>query len=54
MTDEVPINPADSSPAATDPREPAADQNAGEIAGLKRERDELHDRLLRKTAEFDN
>jgi molecular chaperone GrpE len=54
MTDEVPINPADPAPAATDPREPAADQNAGGTADLKRERDDLYDRLLRKTAEFDN
>jgi molecular chaperone GrpE len=54
MTDETPINPADPAPAATDPREQAAESSAGEIADLKRERDDLYDRLLRKTAEFDN
>jgi molecular chaperone GrpE len=42
-------------PAATDPSEAtgttAADQ---ELTALKAERDDLHDRLLRKSAEFDN
>jgi molecular chaperone GrpE len=46
--------PADA-PAATDPSEApgptAADQ---ERSALKAERDDLYDRLLRKTAEFDN
>jgi molecular chaperone GrpE len=52
MTDESPLDPANPAPAATDPREPA-DTDAV-VAGLKRERDDLYDRLLRKTAEFDN
>jgi molecular chaperone GrpE len=30
------------------------DRPEGEVAKLQRERDDLHDRLLRKTAEFDN
>jgi molecular chaperone GrpE len=44
---------ADSAPDATDPCE-AADAAAPDLAELKRERDELYDRLLRKTAEFEN
>jgi molecular chaperone GrpE len=49
----------------TEPDEPATDQDVGagegvtppenpEVAGLRRERDEMYDRLLRKSAEFDN
>ena len=40
----------------TEPTEDAADPSpaASEIEMLKRERDEHYDRLLRKTAEFDN
>ena len=53
MADEHPTDPADTSPAATDPRE-ASDAGAADLAALKRERDDLYDRLLRKTAEFDN
>jgi molecular chaperone GrpE len=48
--------PADA-PAATDPSDaPTASEPAvsPELAKLKSERDEIYDRLLRKTAEFDN
>ena len=52
MDDEpVPTDPADGAPAAT----AASDtQSAAELAALQRDRDDLHDRLLRATAEFDN
>ena len=53
MADEHPTDPADTSPAATDPRE-ASDTGAGDLEALKRERADFYDRLLRKTAEFDN
>jgi molecular chaperone GrpE len=54
MADKPVFDPADTSPAVTDPPapEPAADND--QIAALQRERDEYYDRLLRKTAEFDN
>jgi molecular chaperone GrpE len=48
MADEQVTNTADPVPAA-DPS-----PSASEIDTLKRERDENYDRLLRKTAEFDN
>jgi molecular chaperone GrpE len=54
MADEHPTDPADMSPAATDPRGASDPGGAGGLAALKRERDDLYDRLLRKTAEFDN
>src|SRR6185436_6654145 len=53
MADDAPYDPADSSPAATDPLGPS-DAASPEIDDLRRERDETYDRLLRKTAEFDN
>jgi molecular chaperone GrpE len=53
MADDDPSDPADSSPAATDPRG-ASEAAAPDIDELKRDRDETYDRLLRKTAEFDN
>jgi molecular chaperone GrpE len=53
MADDAPFDPAESSPAATDPRG-AAEGAAPDIDELKRDRDETYDRLLRKTAEFDN
>ena len=53
MTDELPSTPADAPPTATDPRE-ATGAAKSELADLKRERDDFYDRLLRKTAEFDN
>ena len=48
------MDPADTSPAATDRREGSDAHDAAGAAALKRERDDLYDRLLRKTAEFDN
>ena len=53
MADKPVYDPADGSPAATDPPEMAA-ADADRLAVLQRERDEYYDRLLRKTAEFDN
>jgi molecular chaperone GrpE len=53
MTDEFPIDPAEASPAAAEPRD-ATDTGAIDVGALARERDDLHDRLLRKTAEFEN
>jgi molecular chaperone GrpE len=43
MSDKPILDPADQPPDTTDPSE-----------ALKRERDDMYDRLLRKTAEFDN
>ena len=48
MADKPMTEPAGGEPAQTSTAAPDA------IAELQRERDELHDRLLRKTAEFDN
>ena len=46
-------DPAETSPAATDPSDDTL--GAGDPADdLRRERDDYHDRWLRKTAEFDN
>jgi molecular chaperone GrpE len=50
MADEDTVHPVDSDPPATDLPEPSP--SGVEI--LKRERDDFYDRLLRKTAEFDN
>ena len=53
MAEEHSPEPATESPAATDPRtSPEAD--GGELAALKKERDDFYDRLLRKSAEFEN
>jgi molecular chaperone GrpE len=56
MADEERSDPA-ASPAVTDPP-PAAEAQVSELQDqlqtLKRERDDYYDRLLRKTAEFDN
>jgi molecular chaperone GrpE len=52
MTDEDTMNPADAeSPGAETPE--AHDAPSG-LEIVKRERDDYYDRLLRKTAEFDN
>lgn len=54
MTDQHAPEPAETSPAATDPsdmQEPAVVDPVDEI---RRERDDYHDRWLRKSAEFDN
>jgi molecular chaperone GrpE len=48
MAKEEPLNPGESPTAAAEPRE------TDELAELKRDRDEVYDRLLRKSAEFDN
>lgn len=56
MTNEHSFDPA-GAPAATDPPEaPEAPDTAvsPELAALTRDRDDIYDRLLRKTAEFDN
>ncbi len=53
MTDEFPIDPAEAPPAAAEPRD-AAEAPAIDAVALARERDDLYDRLLRKTAEFEN
>jgi molecular chaperone GrpE len=53
MSDEHPIEPnSESAAAAEDQDQPS--QSPADLAALVRERDELLDRLLRKTAEFDN
>jgi molecular chaperone GrpE len=53
MADKPVYDPADGSAAATDPPDAAA-VDTDRLAALQRERDEYYDRLLRKTAEFDN
>ncbi len=53
MSDDSPLDPGQPGPAAADAPEPAED-TATALADLKRDRDDLYDRLLRKTAEFDN
>src|SRR5260221_703038 len=56
MADKDTFDEAPGAPAATDPPLPedAAAGEASERAKLRRERDDYYDRLLRKTAEFDN
>jgi molecular chaperone GrpE len=55
MTDHNIPDPADLSPAATDPSDPPdAVQAADPSEELRRERDDYYDRWVRKTAEFDN
>jgi len=53
MADE-PNQAPDRAPAATDPPDPPAPAEASALAAIKAERDDIYDRLLRKTAEFDN
>src|SRR5262245_65452143 len=55
MTDKRHRDPAEDSPDADSPSQdaPAAVAEPA-IADLQRERDDYYDRLLRKTAEFDN
>jgi molecular chaperone GrpE len=53
MVDKPLFDPADGSPAATDPSDTPAGDN-DRLAALQLERDDYHDRLLRKSAEFDN
>jgi molecular chaperone GrpE len=53
MADKPMPDPAETSPAATDPSDDTL--ATGDPADdLRRERDDYHDRWLRKTAEFDN
>ena len=47
---EQPIDPQDDTTAET----PDGPQEGGAAEALQKERDDLYDRLLRKTAEFDN
>ena len=54
MSDEPSYEPAEAPAAAVDPREAAAPEETIDVEALKRERDDLYDRLLRKSAEFDN
>jgi molecular chaperone GrpE len=55
MAHEPTFDPASQAPAAPDPSESSqVDGATQETGALQRERDELYDRLLRKTAEFDN
>ena len=63
MAEETPESPANEAPELTDPADeseiavgetepdPAEDP---EVAALRQERDDFHDRFLRKAAEFDN
>src|SRR4051812_11491910 len=51
MADKRGTDAAEPSPTATDPTEAPT---SPELDNLKRERDDYHDRWLRKTAEFDN
>jgi len=54
MADNHVDGPANGAPAATDPLETPEGAVPPETIELKQERDDLYDRLLRKTAEFDN
>jgi len=54
MTDKHAPDPADTSPAATDPSEAPEAAAADPVDEIRRERDEYHDRWMRKTAELDN
>jgi molecular chaperone GrpE len=52
MSDDKFIDPTDGAAAAAD--DAASESTATEESALQRERNELYDRLLRKSAEFDN
>ncbi|MQA30665.1 MAG: nucleotide exchange factor GrpE [Luteitalea sp.] len=52
MADEDTMNPATTTPAATDA--PSLGEAGLDVEALKRERDDYYDRLLRKIAEFEN
>jgi molecular chaperone GrpE len=54
MADEEPYDPADTPAAAVEPRDTLEPESSAELAALKKDRDEIYERLLRKTAEFDN
>ena len=52
MSDQQPFDPQD--PSAIVPEDASAPEAPQETGALQKERDDLYDRLLRKTAEFDN
>jgi molecular chaperone GrpE len=54
MADEEFQDTANVAPAVADPSETETAGGPPELVALKRERDDYYDRLLRKTAEFDN
>jgi molecular chaperone GrpE len=57
MADKPVVDPAAGAPAETDPPGPVVadtDQDNDLTGAVRRERDDYYDRLLRKTAEFDN
>jgi molecular chaperone GrpE len=55
MAEDKKTKPAGASPAAVDPENPEAQEpTLSPEQALKQERDEVYDRLLRTTAEFDN
>jgi molecular chaperone GrpE len=54
MTDKPLTEPADGSPVEASDELPPSKMPPDPVAELQRERDEFHDRWLRKSAEFDN
>ena len=54
MTDENNIEPTNGAAAADQDAAPSTAEGAVDVTALQRERDELYDLLLRKSAEFDN
>src|SRR6266851_2715811 len=65
MADKTHVHPAEDSPAATAPPDPAKERPANKdvpdegdrseaVADLERQREDFRDRWLRKTAEFEN
>ena len=54
MPDKPVIDPADQTPAANDPPDKESALSADQLADLQHDCDDYRDRLLRKTAEFDN
>jgi molecular chaperone GrpE len=53
MTEENDFEPKDGSPVASEST-PAAEAGTMDVERVRRERDDYYDRLLRKSAEFDN
>jgi molecular chaperone GrpE len=54
MTDQHAPEPAETSPAATDPSDAQEPTVVDPVDEIRRERDDYHDRWLRKSADFDN
>jgi molecular chaperone GrpE len=54
MADEESYDPADTPAAAVEPRDALEAETSAELAAVKKDREEMYDRLLRKTAEFEN